>query len=338
MITSRDQLERVITEGWYGGARWLWLLLPLAGLFALLSAARRYYWRRRGSAVLPVPVVVVGGITVGGTGKTPVIISLALALKAAGVNVAIVSRGYGGQVGDVAMPVTPQSLPSEVGDEPCLIAQRTDCPVFVCRDRSKAVRAAADNGAQLVLSDDGLQHYAMHRDWEIIVLDGMRGTGNGWLLPAGPLREGRWRLSTANGVLERNGQQADTRFFYRPVAVKHLASEQRMELPTALLHWGATRAVAKPVAALTGLGQPEQFFTLLEQEGFLIERHTVGDHRALDPALLAQINTEVVLMTEKDAVKLSAPFDERLWCLEIDAVLPEVLLHSVINQFGRSEL
>ena len=337
MITSRDQLERVVTEGWYRGARWLWLLLPLAGVFAVLSAARRYYWRRRGAAPLPVPVVVIGGITVGGTGKTPVIISLALALKNAGIKVAIVSRGYGGQVGDVAMPVTPQSLASEVGDEPLLIAQRTACPVFVCRDRSKAVRLAADHGAELVLSDDGLQHYAMHRDWEIIVLDGIRGTGNGWLLPAGPLREGRWRLNTVNRLLERNGEQASTRFFYRPVAVRHLASGQRIDLPTALAQWGTTAEATKSVAALTGLGQPEQFFALLEREGFCIERHTVGDHRALDLALLAQINTDVVLMTEKDAVKLSPPFDDRLWCLEIDAVLPEDLLHSVVNQFGKSE-
>ena len=147
MITSRDQLERVITEGWYSGARWLWLLRPLSVVFALLSATRRYYWRWRGAASLPVPVIVIGGITVGGTGKTPVIISLALALKDAGIKVAVVSRGYGGQVGDVAMRVTPQSLASEVGDEPLLIAQRTDCPVFACRDRSKAVCLAAQQGA-----------------------------------------------------------------------------------------------------------------------------------------------------------------------------------------------
>lgn len=337
MITSRDQLERVITEGWYSGARWLWLLRPLSGVFSVLSAARRYYWRWRGAASLPVPVIIIGGITVGGTGKTPVIISLALALKDAGIKVAVVSRGYGGQVDDVAMRVTPQSLASEVGDEPLLIAQRTDCPVFVCRDRSKAVCLAAQQGAELVLSDDGLQHYAMHRDWEIIVLDGIRGTGNGWLLPAGPLREGRWRLNTVNRLLERNGEQASTRFFYRPVAVRHLASGQRIDLSTALVHWGITTDAKKSVAALTGLGQPEQFFALLEGEGFGIERHTVGDHRALDLALLSKINTDIVLMTEKDAVKLSAPFDERLWCLEIDAVLPEDLLHSVLNQFGKSE-
>ena len=333
MISRRDKLEQALTHGWYAHARWLWLLLPLTGLFAILSATRRLYWRQRIAEPLPVPVVVVGGITVGGTGKTPVLISLTQCLQAAGMRVAVVCRGYGGQVDSVPVRVTPNANAATVGDEPLLIAQRTNCPVFVCRDRSAAVRLAAREGADIVLSDDGLQHYAMHRDWEIIVLDAARGTGNGALLPAGPLREGRWRLNTVNWVLERNGKQRNAGFFYQPTVVRHLASGQQIPLSEALKLWHNDHAIA----ALTGLGQPEQFFTLLEKEGFFISRHSVGDHRAIDSAQLKRLTAPIIVMTEKDAVKLAPPFEERLWCLQIDAVLPEDLLHSLVDQFRKSD-
>ncbi len=333
MINRRDKVEQALTNGWYTCSRWLWLLLPLTLLFAAGSAIRRFYWRQRGATSLPVPVVVVGGITVGGTGKTPVLISLANGLKAAGMRVAIVSRGYGGRIGRQPVRITLSATAATVGDEPLLIAQRTNCPVFVCRDRSAAVFAAANEGAEIVLSDDGLQHYAMHRDWEIVVLDASRGTGNGLLLPAGPLREGLRRLNTVNTLLERNGKQRDTRFFYQPIGFRHLATGRQIGLAEARMLWPKEHAIA----ALTGLGQPEQFFVLLENEGFRISRHSVGDHRAIDPTLLKRLDADTVLMTEKDAVKLIPAFDERLWCLEIDAVLPEDLLHSLIKQFRKSE-
>lgn len=324
----RRALEVFFNRVWYQGDWRGWLLLPLSLLFALLTWLIRLRWRLWPPAALPVPVVVIGGITVGGTGKTPVIATLARRLAGHGLAVAVVSRGYGGSYRGVAA-VTPDSAAAVVGDEPVLIARDSGVPVYVARDRRLAVAMAAARGAALVLSDDGLQHYAMPRDYEVVVLDEQRGLGNEWLLPAGPLREGRWRLDRVDWVLARNGGQPDTAFWYRVTGLRHLCAGTRIDADTAAHDWADAT-----VSAATGLGQPQQFFELLGSLGIGADNHAFADHHALTAAEIAALPGDRIVVTAKDAVKLVAPVDPRIWVLEIEAVIPDGLVASLCTHFG----
>ena len=325
-------LEQRITRAWYqGGSLWLWLLWPLSLLFGAATAVRRRRWRQLPPEPLPVPVVVVGGITVGGTGKTPVIIALVKALVASGLKVGVVSRGYGGNIDGPPVVVDARATASMVGDEPLLIALSCDCPVVVSPDRPEAVRTIAKL-AQLdvVLSDDGLQHYAMFRDFEILVLDAHRRLGNGRLLPMGPLREGAWRLDTVDWLLERNGDHADTGFRYAVHGFRQWQTRAVMRTDQAIENWRNCK-----VAAVTGLGQPEQFFAMLEGMGLETSRHTFPDHYALTRADLDSVWGDVIVMTEKDAVKIQAFDDERIWVMSISALVPGVLVDQLVARFGQ---
>ncbi|MFV0277098.1 MAG: tetraacyldisaccharide 4'-kinase, partial [Parahaliea sp.] len=195
-----------LQRDWYQGAAWLWLLRPLEALYRGLGALRRWLYRRRllSSYRASVPVVVVGNITIGGTGKTPVVIALVEALRAAGARPGVVSRGYGGRAPHYPLVLVAGVSAAEAGDEPLLIFQRSGVPCAVAPDRPAAVRALeGGDGVDIIISDDGLQHYALGRDCEIAVLDSERGTGNGFCLPAGPLREPVSRLAAVDYVLYR---------------------------------------------------------------------------------------------------------------------------------------
>lgn len=317
--------HRGLVGAWYREAWWLWLLRPFEFLFRSIAALRRSLYR---SGVLRVyrpgkPLVVVGNITVGGTGKTPVVIALVEALQAAGLRPGVVSRGYGATAKDFPHMVSTGSTAADCGDEPLLIYQRTGCPCVVSPSRPDAVKALlAASPVDIVLSDDGLQHYALGRDMEIAVLDAGAGLGNGFCLPAGPLREPPARLEGVDAVLYRNGADPATAFRYRMEYLVNVASaERRPAEPSAL---------GEQIYAVAGIGRPEQFFKTLTDAGFDIEPRVFPDHHAYCLRDFAELLDRPVIMTEKDAVKCTSLAGDNAWYLRIDATLPDALVESVI--------
>lgn len=300
-----------------------WLLLPLALLFALAVALRRQAYRRGWARVarLSVPVVVVGNITAGGSGKTPLVLHLAQELARLGWQPGIVSRGYGGSFTGVE-PVTPDSDPRRIGDEPLLLARRAGCPVFVGRDRVAAARALleAHPECKLLIADDGLQHLRLARDIEIVVMD-ERGLGNGWPLPAGPLREPAARIAEADALV-LNGEAVPP----SPVRPKkkfrmRLAGERFHLLRDPRQACDAAQLRGKRLHAVAGIGDPSRFFRQLESLGLEFAAHAFPDHHDFRPAELAFADADALLMTEKDAVKCQAIAPPETWVLPVAAQL-----------------
>ena len=323
MSSIRGAMERVLNHIWYGSSPLALLLVPLSWPVRWVVARRRANAPAKRSNAAGARVVVVGGLTAGGTGKTPVLIALGQWLIARGCRVGVVSRGYGGELSPEPRWVEAHDSARVVGDEPLLIKQRLGVPVVVCPDRQRAVTDLIEGvDIDVVLSDDGLQHYAMLRDVEIAVLDAERGMGNGRLLPAGPLREPVARLRSVDWVLERNSSDADRRFAYQPVRARHIATGRMLPWQECVEEW-----VGQVVAAATGLGQPGQFFTMLRGSGLRIHECAVPDHGALSQRDLDALEQDVVLVTAKDAVKLADPVDPRVWVVEIDVDLPPSLLN-----------
>jgi tetraacyldisaccharide 4'-kinase len=316
-------LQRV----WYDRhAQWLSLiLLPLSWLFGALVACRRAAYRLGLLRRVRVgrPVVVIGNVTVGGTGKTPFTIWLATRLQAKGVRVGIVLRGYGGTSSHWPRDVSGDSAPDEVGDEAVLLARRTGAIVVAGPDRVAAARRAIERGAEIVLSDDGLQHYRLARDREIVVIDGRRGVGNRRLLPAGPLREPVSRLTQADlrVVSWRDGSA-------RPLTPVPATIQVWARLSEAwALVGGETRPLeafkGNRVHAVAGIGHPQQFFAALQQLGIEVAPHALPDHARLTAADISFPDALPVLMTEKDAVKSRAIADQRHWAVRMDVMVTE---------------
>lgn len=288
-------LERWLLNVWYGDG-WLgkYLLLPLTGIFCVLAVVRRWQQTRQ-QVKHPVPVIVVGNISVGGTGKTPLVIWLVEQLRAMGFRPGVVSRGFKRE-GD------------GIGDEPLLIIQRTNVPLAVGKDRNQAITALLQQHAcDIVIADDGLQHYRMGREVEICVVDGQRRFGNGCCLPAGPLREPVSRLQSCDFVIT-NGEnmqvQGDT--------LVNLLTHQ--EQPLAALAGQSTHVV-------TGIGNPQRFIHTLEQAGLQVVPHLYPDHHAFTGAEICFADALPVLMTEKDAVKCRQFAAQHHWYLPVVAVL-----------------
>jgi tetraacyldisaccharide 4'-kinase len=324
-----------IEKYWYGVRPLHLVLLPLSALFGLVAAVRRLLYRTGvfKSEQLPVPVIVVGNITVGGSGKTPLTLWLVQQMLDAGWHPGIVSRGYGG-IATAPRAVTPLDTPSEVGDEPLLMAQRQLCPVWIGRDRPAAARAllAANPGCDLVISDDGLQHYRLRRNIEIAVVDGHRRIGNGFLLPAGPLREPVSRLDAVDAVVVNGGASGHGK------VGMHLQGEVFHNLlnPERTQHADGFRGLR--LHALAGIGHPERFFKYLEAMGLAIERHPLPDHHRYTPADIAIEDADCILMTEKDAVKCAAFANEKCWVLRVDAQVDPTLAQHILGkipQHGR---
>ena len=312
------------------------LLVPVSLLFRAVSSTRRVAYRAgllRASR-LKVPVIVVGNITVGGTGKTPLVLWLAALLKAQGHAPGIVCRGYGGATG-APRAVRGDSDPYICGDEAVLLAQRSGCPVWAGIDRAAAARSLLGaTDCDVVLSDDGLQHYALHRDLELCVVDGDSVFGNGWLLPAGPLREPPSRLSEVDAVIVNGGENprqvtaaarklnpACLEMQLKPREFWNLRDRQR-------------RAVArdfhgKRVHAMAGIGNPARFFRQLQEMGVDFTPHSFPDHHAYSASDLTYPGAEAVVMTEKDAVKCERFASDRCWALALDAV-PEPGLEKLV--------
>lgn len=308
-----------LAEAWYGPRRRLFWLWPLHVLMRLLVALRRGLYRLR---VLPsghpgIPVIVVGNIAVGGTGKTPLVLWLVEYLRAQGWQPGIVSRGYGGKAERYPCEVTAQSSASVVGDEPLLLQRLSNVPVVVDPLRLRAARRLRELGCDIVISDDGLQHYAMQRDIEIAVIDAVRQLGNGWLLPAGPLRELPQRLQQ---VALRVGNGA---------AIPSLAEHAMLLRPSQCLPVSGqqpARALesfaGQQVHAVAGIGNPARFFASLRAAGVIVQAHPFPDHHAYQATDLPWPD-QPILMTEKDAVKCAAFGQSNMWFVRVQADLDE---------------
>ena len=304
----------------------LWLLLPLTLLFWLLSSLRRrlFAWGIKRSEQISVPVVVVGNITVGGNGKTPLVIRLAQWLRQQGMHPGVVSRGYGGKAPHYPFSVEPDSDPAVVGDEPVLMRQHLPCPLVVDPNRARGANYLVEHHkCDVLISDDGLQHYRLGRDIEIMVVDGERRFGNGWLLPMGPLREGLWRAEQVdfvilNGGQVNNGEHLMTLEPGRLVNVKYPSQTK------------ATSDLNKPVTAAAAIGNPARFFNLLEQKQVKLKASlSFADHHQFQPDDLPE---DTVVMTEKDAVKCRAFAKEDWWYLPVSAKLSEQFKTAFMEQ------
>lgn len=322
-------------------ARLLW---PLSLLFRLLITFRcgLYALGVLKSFRLPVPVIVVGNIFVGGTGKTPMTIWLIEALRRAGFHPGVVSRGYGGKE-DAPRAVTAASDPKEVGDEPLLIAMNANCPVTVGRDRVAAAQAllTAYPEIDIVVSDDGLQHYALQRDVEIVLFDG-RGIGNGWMLPAGPLREPptRWRDFTvinSNDFPEPGSPTHSGELHLMRLEGDHAEQlrDRSRRMPLAQLPELGGLGQARIVAA-AGIGNPARFFAMLCAAGLRFAEMPLPDHFEFAPGTFAGVDADIVLITEKDAVKCARidalVNDERIWIVPVEARIDSGLEHKIVEK------
>jgi tetraacyldisaccharide 4'-kinase len=307
-----------LTRAWYQGHPALLLLRPLEWLYRAVVQRRRQRFLAGEGAIYraPVPVLVVGNITVGGTGKTPLILWLIEHCRARGLRVGVVSRGYGAEPPQLPWRVQSDQTASVAGDEPLLIVQRSGVPLMIDPDRGRAVAALlAAEPLDLILSDDGLQHYRLARDLELVLIDAARGLGNGRCLPAGPLREPLERLQTVDARLY-NGASEDPQdgfgFTLRPRALINLRSGQAH----ALSHFPPGQALH----AVAGIGNPQRFFKTLEGLHWRPVAHAFADHAAYSAELLDFSPALPLLMTEKDAVKCRAFAADDWWYLAVDAV------------------
>ena len=327
-------LRRSVERQWYTRPDWLWCLLPLTWLFRFLSAKRRKK-QSRSSYQSSLPVVVVGNISVGGTGKTPAIIALAKLLQGRGHHPVIISRGYG------AANHVPRQLPvnasaRDYGDEPVLIAAATACPVVVGADRVAVVQYVERHKlGNVILSDDGLQHYRLGRQWEIAVVDSQRRLGNGHCLPMGPLREPPERLLSVDTVL-LNGEMLDAGWLpkgkthtmtLRPVAWRQVASGKLVPLHELDL---------QNASAIAGIGNPPRFFNTLQQLGFAGPTQGFADHHAFTPADFSALGDGILLMTEKDAVKVRSFAADTWWALVVEADFPAAVLDNLLYSLNIS--
>ena len=350
-------IETTITRAWQRQAAWLWLLLPFSWLYGLLMLVRRQAYKAKifTSYRAPIPVMVIGNITVGGSGKTPLIIALVRHLQQQGIKVGVISRGYGGDSSQMPALVSVESSPKLVGDEPCLIVNMTGAAMAVCPNRQQAITILLESypGLQMIIADDGLQHYALQRDIEWIVVDAARGFGNKQLLPTGFLREPISRLKGANVVyhqkeasLSNSGDKDD----FNSSPIKRLT--MHLQPDTLELLWSfdtqretlAIDDIAPPnsgsqVHAVSGIGYPQRFFDTLASLGFEVIPHPYPDHYDFSLTELLQYTEHSIIVTSKDAVKIKsllikttngqALSDEykallsRLWVLPVTAVLSD---------------
>ncbi|MCW9088573.1 MAG: tetraacyldisaccharide 4'-kinase [Gammaproteobacteria bacterium] len=310
---------------WYRKSPWLLLLWPLSALFCLLVLLRRglFAGGLRRAYRMPVPVIVVGNITVGGSGKTPTVLWLADYLKQHGYRPGLISRGYGGQTERWPQSVTAQSEAGQVGDEAVLLARRSGCPMVVGPDRvAAAEQLLAKHPVDVIISDDGMQHYRLQRDIEIAVLDGERRLGNGHCLPAGPLREPPARLASVDFIVANGPARAGE----WPLSLDgdealSLSGDRRR----ALNDFAAT-----PVHAVAAIGNPQRFFDFLRAKGLEVIGHDYPDHHPFAPGELDFTDPYSVLMTEKDAVKYLDHASERHWFVPVSASLPDEFGHRLL--------
>lgn len=313
-----------LEKRWYSNKPAPCWLLPLEKLYRFL-ANRQNIKAKQNSWSSPVPVVVVGNISIGGTGKTPLAVELISLFKEWGYRPGIVSRGYKSSAPSYPYMVNNQSSPEEAGDEPYLLYHRCNCPVVIAPDRTSAAKLLLDKtDCDLIISDDGLQHYRLGRDIEICVIDGERGLGNKHCLPAGPLREDRQRLLDVDFVVS-NGA-SDNRLIQEsiPCFGMHLEPRRFRSCVNKEQTLGIDAFTGRTVHALAGIGNPNRFFRTLEKyAGVNVIAHSMQDHQAYTEPDIHFQDDFPVLMTEKDAVKIKEIAGDEHWYLEVSAALPD---------------
>ena len=329
-----------LERAWYQRRWWLWFLWPLSMLFAILSASRRYLFKAGfKSSARPDGcfIIVVGNISVGGNGKTPVVIELAEYLQKQGLTPGILSRGYGGSATSFPHTVHHRDSAALVGDEPHLMAMRTGQPVVIDPVRARGAKCLREqHQCDVIICDDGLQHYALQRDMEIVVMDERR-FGNGRLLPMGPLREGVWRLDTVDLILH-NVQQFESARLLGVATAQYpmqLAPGQVVSVADPTVSFTLEEFVARqlPVHALAGIGNPQRFFDQLEGLGIRTQTQTpFADHYQYSKQ---DIPDGPVIMTEKDAVKVAPFAHSDCWYLKVSAHLPAAFYHQLDTKLSR---
>ncbi len=325
-----SRISARIESSWYQDKWWNFWLLPLSGLFFLLSHGRRLWLTkfkpaRKNNAI---PVAIIGNINVGGTGKTPLACRLVECLQQQGIKVGIISRGYGSDASVYPYLLQKNESAKLVGDEPKLLRDRLDCPVVIGPDRNAAIQLLSQQGVDIILSDDGLQHYQMARDYEIVVLDSTRQLGNGWLLPAGPLREGAWRLNQVDVTIYNGSSANKDGMQIEPSAWVNAKTAERK---------GLDYFNGRAVHAIAGIGNPQRFFTTLDSLAVNHKDTIFVDHHNFTPEDLQLVDdySDQIVMTEKDWVKCSAFADDNMWYLEVNAGLNTQLEEKIINDLNR---
>lgn len=310
-------IAKFLNEAWYKDHFIGTWLMPFSFIFTDVVKFRRWLYKKGFKPVekLPVPVIIVGNITLGGTGKTPLVIYLVEQLKAAGFNPGVISRGYGGQSNNWPLKVTAESDVRQVGDEPLLIARQALCPVAVGPVRADSARLILENEAcDVIVSDDGLQHYALHRDIEIVVIDGERRFGNNFCLPSGPLREPQERIQEVDFVVCNGGEPEGNEILMQ------LEGEYAVNMQTherkPLIEFRD-----KNYHALAGIGNPQRFFDLLAEQGIECQTHSFPDHYVYTGKDISYKGAQAVFMTEKDAVKCQSIASEQHWYVPVQAKL-----------------
>jgi len=331
---------RLIEKVWFfqHSAKWALvpLLLPLTAIFWLLSAIRRQCFKLGvfKSYAIDVPVVVVGNIGIGGNGKTPVVLYLIEQCLAQGINVGVISRGYGGFAPYYPYLINETSTAKEAGDEPFLIYQRHNIPVVVGSDRIASAKLLIEQGCDLIIADDGLQHYRLKRDVELIVIDSKRKFGNGLLLPAGPLRESLWRLKTVDALIfngdvtteikpVKTENKLNIKMILAASKVVNLKTEQSLSISDFKQIYISDSS--PHINAMAGIGDPARFFKTLTDINFSLHK-AVGfvDHQEYNESLFADFSDDIpLLMTEKDAVKCKGFANENYWYLPVDAQIKQ---------------
>lgn len=326
-MTFQQRLEKA----WYGSDRWIVIFAPITLLFALLSWMRRSAYRLGlfKSQKPSVPVIVVGNISVGGNGKTPVVLAIAEYFQSQGIKVGVLSRGYGGAQTQFPYRVNSQDPPALVGDEPALLARRLQAAVVIDPKRARGAAHLNHIGCNIIVCDDGLQHYALGRDIEWVVMD-ERQLGNGYLLPMGPLRETAAKLTSVNGIV-LNGQFECS----LAGASKHtmlLAAETFVNVADSSRTLSVAEFITRytDVDAICAIGNPNRFYTTLAELGVVVkQQHSFADHHSY---VVEDVPKHAVVMTEKDAVKCHPFAHPDCWYLRVNAQLPELFYSTLLDQ------
>ncbi|MFJ1267256.1 tetraacyldisaccharide 4'-kinase [Legionella lytica] len=313
-------MSSFIENLWYGNHALRWVFSPLSWAYQGITSLRRWYLERYCQIKCPVPLIVVGNISVGGVGKTPLVVELARQCQAKGLSVGIVSRGYGAAIKTFPHEVSLQDAAKDVGDEPLLLAQRAQCPVVIAPKRMDAVRYLLEkHQCQIIISDDGLQHYRMGRAIEIAVIDGTRGLGNGLCLPAGPLRESAARLDQVDFVIVNQGSWKNAYpMQLRPGKITQLSTGAEINPESVSGKWEAIAAI----------GNPQRFYSTLSQLEIEFDTCSYPDHYQFKPQDLNYLSSPII-MTEKDAVKCRSFSSDNMYYLPVNAVLDDAFWNAL---------
>ena len=323
-IDDVENNSSFVINAWYQKHLWLYLLLPFSWIFTLLTNRRRrkYLKNQISSFKTDTPVVVVGNINIGGTGKTPLVKYIASKLRERGLKVGIVSRGYGGNFSGT-LRVDDNTEYKKSGDEAQMLAN-LNVPLYLDKNRPRAIQNLInENDCDVILSDDGLQHYKMYRDIEIIVIDGSRRLGNGLTFPAGPLRESSKRLKTGNYIINNGGPTEDGEILMtlQPSKFVHLNTGKSYDIDKWPMH--------NQIHAVAGLGNPGRFFDTLSQLNFDIERHPFPDHHQFEESDFEFLDHHPIIMTEKDAARCKNFENPRIWYLTVEPKIEESFINDL---------